>query len=294
MIITNLKGGLGNQMFQYALGRCLAEKNRNTLLLDLTFLHARVPLKKFVFRNYNLDVFNINPGFTFLSSINTKSPLILALSLLIAKSKSIFGIQKYVSEKTFTFEKNILNLKGSIYLDGYWQSPKYFADIEDIIRKEFTLKNFLGEKATEWKNKISQSSVPTSLHIRRGDYIYNKKTNLHHGNCSLNYYQEAVKSLEQRFSKDLVFFIFSDDIEWAKENLRLNFPTYFVSDREIKDYEELMLMSYCKNNIIANSSFSWWGAWLNNKKDKIVIYPQKWFNDGNNTKDLIPESWIKL
>jgi hypothetical protein len=281
-------------MFQYALGRCLAEKNRNTLLLDLTFLHARVPLKKFVFRNYNLDVFNINPGFTFLSSINTKSPLILALSLLIAKSKSIFGIQKYVSEKTFTFEKNILNLKGSIYLDGYWQSPKYFADIEDIIRKEFTLKNFLGEKATEWKNKISQSSVPTSLHIRRGDYIYNKKTNLHHGNCSLNYYQEAVKSLEQRFSKDLVFFIFSDDIEWAKENLRLNFPTYFVSDREIKDYEELMLMSYCKNNIIANSSFSWWGAWLNNKKDKIVIYPQKWFNDGNNTKDLIPESWIKL
>lgn len=293
MITVLLKGGLGNQMFQYAFGRYLAEKNKDILSLDLTFLHARVPFKEVEFRDYYLDIFKINSSITFLSKIKTNSPIMLGISLFMAKFRNILGIQKYINENFFDFNKKALDLKDNIYLNGYWQSHKYFRDIENIIRKEFTLKEPMGEKAVEWKNIIIQSPIPVSLHIRRGDYVYNKKVNLHHGICSISYYKDAVKSLEGLFPMGIILFIFSDDIEWAKENLQFKHKTHFVSEQGIKDYEEMMLMGYCRHHIIANSSFSWWGAWLNNKPNKVVIAPQKWLNDGDDL-DLIPESWIRL
>ncbi len=143
--------------------------------------------------------------------------------------------------------------------------------------------------------EMIQSFKSVSLHIRRGDYVSNKVTNQVHGVCDLNYYSHAISYIAERISNTHLF-VFSDDPEWAKGNLKTEIPTFFVdNNRADKDYEDLKLMRQCKHNIIANSSFSWWGAWLNQNAGKIVIAPKKWFNDKSiNTKDLIPEKWIRL
>jgi len=143
------------------------------------------------------------------------------------------------------------------------------------------------------EQKIKEKNS-VSLHIRRGDYLTMQKAIDTIGVCPLDYYDKAIREITRKI-KNPTFFIFSDDINWVKENLKTNSPTIFVSGGKLKDYEELILMSKCKHNIIANSSFSWWGAWLNNNPNKIVIAPKKWFKDtSKNTRDLIPESWLKL
>jgi hypothetical protein len=177
-----------------------------------------------------------------------------------------------------------------VYLAGCWQSERYFKDIEDVIRREFTVKikpDANNERTTALINSVNA----VSLHIRRDDYV----TNQRHGTCALAYYQQAVEIISRKVSSPY-FFVFCDDILWAKENLKLKYPTVFISHNDAaKDFEDLRLMTQCSHHITANSTFSWWGAWLNKKYDKIVIAPGKWFNDeGINTKDLIPEGWIRI
>jgi hypothetical protein len=198
-----------------------------------------------------------------------------------------------VIEPHFTFCSDILRVKDNCYLSGVWQSEKYFKDMENIIRKEFTLREDVTKKTEDWINKI-ETTHSVSIHIRRGDYISNKKTIQKHGVCPIEYYTKAVQFVSGKL-QDPKFFVFSDDVEWAKNNLVINYQTYFVSDINIPDYEEIIIMSKCKHNIIANSSFSWWGAWLNENKNKIVIAPKKWFSSNyTDTKDLIPQNWIRL
>ena len=140
---------------------------------------------------------------------------------------------------------------------------------------------------------ISQTNS-VSLHIRRGDYVSNQKTNQTHGTCDLDYYQRCITEIEKEVENPY-FFVFSDEIEWVKENLKINHPAEYVDQNTgDKSYEDMRLMSQCKHNVIANSSFSWWGAWLNSYPDKIVFAPKRWFaSDKHNTKDLIPEGWKK-
>lgn len=178
------------------------------------------------------------------------------------------------------------------YLEGNWQSEKYFKDIKDIIRKEFEIKEILSDNnKTILDNILSENSV--SVHLRGGDYVRGKKSNFH-GVCSPGYYQEAFKKIRESVESPH-FFIFTDDLEWAQKHIELPEPNFIISKKDNKPYEELFLMSKCKHNIIANSTFSWWGAWLNNNPSKIVISPTKWFNDRNvDSKDIIPESWIKM
>lgn len=283
MIITKLIGGLGNQMFQYAVGRSLAYANNTELKLDISGYNNQ---KGITPRSYMLNIFNIQSNYANEKEIHKFRGNNIFLRIL--------KISSYIKEKQFYFDPKILIVKDNSYLDGYWHSEKYFKEIEQIIRKEFTLKDkpdVTNRKMISYINNCDS----VSIHIRRGDYVFDKKTNKFHGICSLGYYLKAVALVAKKV-KNPQFFIFSDDPIWTKQNLHLKFPCVYV-DHNVgrKDYEDMRLMSKCKHNIIANSSFSWWGAWLNNNLDKIVVAPKQWFHDKSiNTRDLIPESWIRI
>lgn len=288
MTIIKLNGGLGNQMFQYAFGRNLAIKNNTELKLDISAF-KNMPSQNTP-RNYALGVFNINENIVISKELK-KYKKSIAMKFF-QKITDIFP-GNYIYETKFNFNPKIAQLSKDAYLDGYWQTEKYFKNTENIIRNEFTLKNNMGEKALSAVSQINNTNS-VSIHIRRGDYIVDKKTNAYHGSCTLDYYRKAVGIIKGKIDNPY-FFIFSDDIPWVKNNLKIDCNVIFVSKEGMKDYEEMILMSKCKHNIIANSSFSWWGAWLNNNSKKIVIAPKKWFNNPRiNIKDLIPKKWIKI
>lgn len=285
MIITNLKGGLGNQMFQYALGRKLSLHNNDQIKLDISG-YPRQNL-----RSYRLDAFNIVEN--------------IARAEEIKKFKYPYGILS-MAWRRFSFkilrrfhigwEPRLLaklEKKQNVYLDGFWQSYRYLEDVVDVIKKDFTLKEPLEKVCPELIHQI-EATNSISLHIRRGDYVADTKTQKHHGSCSLDYYRQAVDLVAKKVVNP-TFFIFSDGIDWVKNNLSISHPVIYVSNPELQDYHELILMSLCHHNIIANSSFSWWGAWLNDHSDKIVISPSRWVNN-NSVKidDLIPPTWIKI
>ena len=284
MIIIKLNGGLGNQLFQYSLGRKLSLKNNNVFKLDLSDFTKDNP------RSYGLGKFNIIENFASDEDINKIKKS--GVWKLVDKLKP-YCKRSAIKYKGYDFDQNILKLSGDFYLDGYWQSEKYFQDIEKIIKEEITLKESLPSKYTELIDKIKNSDS-VSVHIRRGDYLSDKISKIY-AICPIEYYYKAIEKIKESCPNPH-FFIFSDDINWVKQNLNIPHPKILVSgDNETKDYEELILMSLCQHNIIANSSFSWWGAWLNQNPSKIVISPDKWFNDKiGNAKDLIPENWIKL
>ncbi len=294
MIVTRIIGGLGNQMFQYAYGRFLAEISGQRLKLDLSGLDDSKNNTK---RHFGLGVFNISIEMATKAEINR----------LQRKGRTRFGkrLQGFLLRRLGLFDDSVVSEGTSgyrmppaigergIYLSGYWQSEKYFKDTEEIIREEFTLKDEYSIEGRAITQEIISCNA-ISLHVRRGDYVSDKRTNEYHGTCSLSYYEAAMKFVTSKVENPHLF-IFSDDIEWVKENLKIDHPVTYVSDGKLKDYEELMLMSYCKHNIIANSSFSWWGAWLNRNSDKIVIAPKKWFNRvEKDIGNLIPKEWYQL
>jgi hypothetical protein len=288
-IIMKLQGGLGNQMFQYALGRHLALKNNADLNLDIS--HYKEDKK----REYELKHFNIVENFATNEEIKSFKKFKKCHKRIIGRLyNAIFADEsKYILENHFRFMPEVLiNARSNVYLDGYWQTEKYFIDIQDIIRKDFLPKKI--SAGYEKNLKQNQSKISISIHIRRRDYAQNKKTFEHHGICSPEYYKTAAERIKQVIKKPS-YFIFSDDIEWAKNNFKIDGEIIFVSNGILQNYEEMILMSKCDHNIIANSSFSWWGAWLNPNKEKIVIAPKRWFQTPKmDTRDLIPDSWIKI
>ena len=283
MIIVKIHGGLGNQLFQYSLGRYLAAKHRTILKLDIS------NYEKDHLRSYGLGNFNINAKVATAGEINKFTN---NWEKIKNKFKPPYKRSIIVS-LDHEFDKKVLELKDEVYLYGHWPSEKYFKDIENIIRAEITLKKELSDEARQIeKNILSTSSI--SLHVRRGDYL-NQKMSKIFKICGLDYYKGAIDKILETENHP-TFFIFSDDIEWTKSNLKIKFPIVFVSGQDIKNHEELFLMSLCKHNIIANSSFSWWGAWLNRNHGKIIVAPKAWFvnNDKFNTNDLIPKTWITI
>jgi hypothetical protein len=291
MIITKLMGGLGNQMFQYATGRRLAYVHGVKLYLDTTWF------KDTNLRNYLLNCFNIKNYIATpkqISKLKLKKNGFRQKILTIFFKKSTEFSSTHIVEKFFHFNSELMNLPDHVYLDGYWQSEKYFQDIEDILRNEFTVKRPQSGKNLELSEMI-ESCESVSIHFRRGDYITDPQTIKIHGACDIEYYNKSVQ-LVAKHLKNPKFFIFSDDSNWVNENLKLNYPTTLVShNQDVECFEDLRLMSQCKYNIIANSSFSWWGAWLNNKADKIVIAPKRWFRtEERDTRDLLPKSWIRI
>lgn len=274
MITVKLKGRLGNQMFQYALAKKLSithgvafDFNNDALIWDNC--------------NYSLSVFNIDN----VPVNNTRT----FLRKQIYRIERFLGKQKY-HEPHFYFNSDVLNLKHAT-LNGYWQSEKYFSDIREVLLKDFTPKQLPNNPIL---TQIKQCNA-VSIHIRRGDYASNPQTTAFHGLISVAWYQKAIDIIKEKVDNPH-FFFFSDDIEWVKEHFVPQDNFYFVEPApEELSYQDMYMMSQCKHNIIANSSFSWWGAWLNQNPDKIVIAPKQWFLDKNtNTKDVIPSSWIAL
>jgi hypothetical protein len=283
MLITKITGGLGNQLFQYALARRLARSANIEFKLDLSAYNNANS------RAYALNNFNVIEKIASTDEINRFRKIGFCRVIDILKPNHLRSI---IKERRSYFDQNILKIKDNTYLDGYWQCDKYFSDIREILLKEISLKNGFSENAQKMAESIRQVNS-VSLHIRRGDYL-NSKFSKFYEPCKIEYYQQAIKALESKI-KDIHFFVFSDDIEWAKKNLTIPYPTIFVSNPNIKDYEEMMLMSLCKHNIITNSTFSWWGAWLNQNPDEIVIAPEKWFKIKTKKYDarsLYPAGWL--
>lgn len=292
MIIANLIGGLGNQMFQYATGRAVAHRHNAPLLLDASgFAHYDL-------RRYELDELSIQARLATeeelaRAGVKAKAPT------LLNRAKKVLGFDRapnLLKEASFTYDARIEEVTPPVYLDGYWQSERYFANIAELLRREFMLKAPLDAANERIAARIREAGAnAVSLHIRRGDYVNNPHTAQYHGVCSLDYYRAAVDYVAARVSAPQ-FFVFSDDHDWVTENFKLDHPVVLVdvngADRGVCD---MALMKACRHHIIANSSFSWWGAWLNPHADKIVVAPQRWFSGASNdTTDLIPTSWVRL
>ncbi len=288
MYIFQLMGGLGNQMFQYAAGRALSLKNNIPLKVDFDCPYKHVKY------TYNLNVFEEQAdqaGFLDLWKAKPKTKIAKRLFMLSGKD---YRCNLVKEKKEFTYNEDFFSIPDGSYVSGFFQTEKYFKIFEKEIRRDF---NFSKEPSEANKKFIEniQSEQAVSLHIRRGDYVKIKETNEFHGVCSISYYQSAISLIAEKV-KDPVFYIFSDDMNWVKENFNISQSHVFVDINDAAtNYEDMRLMSLCKHNIIANSSFSWWGAWLNANENKMVIAPKQWMKDPLiSTNDLIPENWIRI
>lgn len=278
MIVSNLNGGLGNQMFQFAIGYKMSKLLNTELVLDIS------ALKTDTLRHFALKPFGIS------NKVFEKQPEDLSvLSRIVLKVPKHWKIVR--EQKEFQFDESILKAKGNIKLYGYWQCPNYFNDIRPMLLNVFSV-NQPTEEFKALQNKLTNINS-ASIHVRRGDYVTIESTNKIHGTCSMDYYQRAMQLMKEKVGEDVQFFVFSDDIEWCKKEFSQYKNTTIMNS--ISDCEDMLLMSSCKNNIIANSSYSWWGAWLNNNKNKIVIAPKQWMNDtSKNTEGILPDDWYRI
>ena len=262
MVTVRIFGGLGNQMFQYAMGRSLALKFGVPLMLDTSFFKG---CKE---RKFMLDKFKISKEIV----VSDKSGILN--SKIVRKIMSTIRFPEwYYRNYSNSFDDRFRDLPKNVYLDGYFQSEKYFTDIEVVLRKEFELFFEVSEDFKMWKEKIRNSNS-VSMHVRRGDYLLKKNIEIH-GVLGIDYYEKAVSKIGNEIETP-EFFVFSDDKNWCRENIiPITKNGNIIEIRsENTDVEELLLMSFCKHNIIANSSYSWWGAWLNRNEKKIVFMPK--------------------
>lgn len=281
MIIVKLAGGIGNQMFQYACGRALAHHNSTTLALDHSFLEDRTPREGFTYRNYELNAFGIQ------LKISPLRRVIL---------QKIRRYRKYV-EPRLTFDASLVKRGPRQYLQGYFQNEQYFLDISEVIRQDFSFVPVKSAENKELMEKILAANNAVSIHVRRGDYL-TINSGQTHGVCSPEYYKNAISNMKQKV-KDPTFFVFSaDDPEWAKSEFKsFDIPFTVVGEKNtgIYGYENMRMMSLCTHNIIANSSFSWWGAWLNRNPQKFVIGPERWYSsEAMQRYNPCPENWLLL
>lgn len=284
MITVKITGGLGNQLFQYAAGRTLSLQHQTELLLDVAgFNDDRL-------RNFELKAFETNVAFA-----EAKDTVFVGSRSFLEKVRdniAPYHLRKVFREKHFHFYRNFFKLPNGIYLKGYWQSEQYFSPAADTIRRELQLKEPLIQKVARFGQGLAKMNS-VSVHVRRGDYT-NPEVLRVHGVLPASYYDKAVSTFLQS-DPSVSFFVFTDDPDWVKANIRIK-NAHFVSGSEsTTHYEDFYLMSKCRHHIIANSSFSWWAAWLNNNPDKKVVAPRQWFNEGpKDTQDLIPRGWTAL
>lgn len=283
MIISYINGGLGNQMFQYAIGRKLSIIGDVPLKLDISRFD-KDKKRRYLLGNYNIDA-EIAPKKEIKKYKRVDLKGYNRLESLFSKYNIRLFNKIYYEKNDYEFDQKVLNFD-DIYIKGYWQSYKYFQDIREILIRDLSLKDFIEIENKSILNTILKSNS-VSVHIRRGDLNYKSL-------ISIDYYYKAMDYVNKKINNPY-FFIFSDDIEWAKQNLIFNYNKFFVNinNDHKTPYFDLELMRNCKHNIIANSTFSWWGAWLNENMGKIVVVPKKWIKDIK-TDDLIPEAWIKI
>lgn len=293
MIVIELKGGLGNQMFQYAFASILAQKNNTNVVIDRSFFERFEKTPGFTPRKFGLAIFDNN----YITASDSDTILFHYLSKINkVKKKLRLNYPKIYNEFSLAFQSDALLIKSPVYLKGYFQSYQYLVGCEDLVRELFSFPiDTLDEINRALLIKI-KSINSIAVHVRRGDYVSEEITAQYHGSCSLNYYLQAIKLLTSE-NKDFTLVFFSDDSDWVKEQFKdLGYSNIIVDhNKGVDSWKDMLLMSCCHHNIIANSSFSWWSAWLNVNPDKIVIAPNKWFtNTKKNTNNLIPTQWIRL
>lgn len=288
LVIVRLIGGLGNQLFQYSAGRALAVRTGAKLALDLR------DFETYDLRRYELGTFPIAATIATveeLAAIGAPAP---PRSLLNRVLRRLRPAMRHYREPHYHYDPSFPATLAPVFLDGYWQSERYFVDIAEMLRRELTPRDPLEPENAEIAEQIDALEA-VSVHVRRGDYVTNATTNAYHGTCSLEYYRAAFALVRDRVPAAHVF-VFSDDTKWTRANLAFDAPTTYVSVNPAdRGFRDMQLMSRCRHHVIANSSFSWWGAWLNPRPDKMVIAPGRWFAQGeNDTRDLVPASWVKL
>lgn len=296
MIVVRIYEGLGNQMFAYAYAYALSKRKKfkNKVYIDIRNEAINELDDVRIYRPITIDKFQLT-----LPVINNniaKKWDYLKKAILIHKFIYVFakrGIWKYkfMTESDYNFNKNNFRLKNNLYVVGWFQHYEYFKNVRSDLLKEFTLKQEFTEPQA--LKKIMKNYEVVSIHVRRGDYISNRMARKVMGICNEDYYEKAVEYINKKI-ENIYLFIFTDDEQWVKQTLKLSVPSIVISNHYgLTDEQELVLMSRCKHNIIANSTFSWWGAWLNTNKEKIVIAPKRWFADSRR-KNIALKEWIKL
>jgi hypothetical protein len=293
MIIVRYKGGMGNQMFQYAFGRQLARQLEARLVFDPSNLLYRNNPPDFVYRNYDLDVFSPQEV-SFLAPPNLLAP-VYNLRLKKLSQAVNWAVKRglpVLKEPHFHFNSGVLaSAKEGIIYDGWWQSPKYFAGVEKEIREDFRFSRQIIPESRELLARIENSNA-VCLNVRRTDFLKVDTLNA----TNQEYFERGADYLGRKLSEPR-FFVFSDDVAWCRDNIKTGYPTEFVGHEHkgFKFGNYMQLMTRCKHFLIPNSSFAWWAAWLNTGPDKLVVAPENWFTDPTiDTTDLVPESWVRL
>ena len=278
-----MSGGLGNQLFQYAAGLALAQRHRTECILDVSAFDVYL-LHKFSLYHFDLKV-------------RTATRLeITKLRSRIEQPKVTFPWKKkylHFREAQFHYDSRFEHLPDDCYLDGYWQSERYFAPVTNLLTERLKPLTALSSEDLSILGKISEQPS-ASVHVRRADYVSDSTTNSVHGTCTEDYYRKAFEYMHDEKGVRS-FFVFSDDPTWVRENVKgPGRFEYVVHNDASRNFADLWIMSRCSHNIIANSTFSWWAAWLNRNPSKAVIAPRHWFRPRTSfdCDDLIPPSWF--
>lgn len=291
-VVIRLVGGLGNQMFQYAAARAVALRSGADLVLDLSWFSTVSD------RTYALAPFAIDARvLSDLKSQPASRAHAYRRRLMHAFVRAT-GIARsgrpVLTEQHFHFDPAVLEIRAPVYLDGFFQSERYFADCADVIAAELRLAHSPTACAKRVLEEIEASDA-VCVHVRRGDYVTNATTNAYHGTLSIDYYREGLRIIGAGLSRPHCF-IFSDDPAWVRANFKVSIPATIVDIHGPSEvHEDMRLMAACKHFVIANSSLSWWAAWLGTDSAKAVVAPKQWFQRSpNDTRDLIPNRWIRI
>lgn len=285
-VVVGLSGGLGNQMFQYAAGRSLAIRFNVPLSLDLSWFAGQEE-RRFALSSFDIKA-NLVSQCPWLGN-NWQAQVSRVSRRFMPR---LFGVPVF-REPHFHYVPLFERIDRPVFLEGYWQSDRYFHEIRSVLLKEFSLVAKLPPASARVLEKIT-SADSICVHVRRGDYLSNPVAASVHGTCSLDYYQRGIDALVQGLNNPHCY-VFSDDPDWVKASLRVGFPMTVVDVNGPEDaHLDLVLMSACHHFLIANSSLSWWGAWLGNSPNKKVIAPERWFlSKDRDTKDIFPALWEK-
>jgi len=292
VVVTRLMGGLGNQLFQYAAARAVALRRGVTLRLDTSWYVGRRD-RSYVLSHFDIRENLLSPREMRLLRYWTDDGRHAQAKRAVSSLLPLLRVTR-ISDPPGAADPSIFPTSRRLLLDGFWQSPVYFDEIGDVIRREFRLKAEPDERTAEIVGRMS-ACESVSVHVRRGDYVTDRTANRVHGTCGIEYYDRAAKIICEKIDSPR-FFVFSDDSDAARRELRLPGPTEFIDrNADGRDWEDLRLMRSCRHHVIANSSFSWWGAWLAHHDEQIVIAPHDWYRPGakpgHRIRDLIPQSW---
>jgi hypothetical protein len=292
-VVAHLNGGMGNQMFQYAAGLALAARHQAELMLDINWFEQSKGAAGVTQRAYALAAFSLSAQLV--RPAGQPSLVLRALRKLRHYVSRIPGAEGEYHEKSFRYDADFFSTPLPVQLHGYFQSQRYFSGVENVLRETFATPRVMSAATRAMLARI-QGKNAICVHVRRGDYVSNPTASAFHGLCGLDYYAQGLRHVLADGTDDAECFVFSDDPQWVRDNMRLPLPTTVVDiNGPEAAHEDLWLMAACRHFVIANSSLSWWGAWLGSHPQKRVVAPLAWFKGAqHDISDLIPAEWVQL